>query len=266
MPDRREEVAAGADRHRHQERVGAQRQLAGHASCDRRHHQDGRGIVEERRQRHGSDQHQPERAKRREVLRRGRQPARDQPRGARRLQRLAHRDEGTEQDQHRPLDGLVRFLERQQLQHQHRYRGTEEADRHRYDAHRDQNHRGPEDRRRQIEVARTAQGYVALGQRQAAERGKLVVDALAAALQHQQIALLEADPAQPLGDPAPGAAHRQQVQAVALAQGKLLHGVADHDRVGGHHRLDDRQVFLGSLVRCKPLAVDQLQPGVIDEP
>jgi hypothetical protein len=48
---------------------------------------------------HGGDKHQPERAERGQRLRGGLQPSDDEPGPAGRLQRLAHRDERTEEDE-----------------------------------------------------------------------------------------------------------------------------------------------------------------------
>ena len=200
------------------------------------------------------------------MLRRARKPAGDEPGGAGGLQRLADRDQRAKQDQYRPLDGVVRFLKRQQLKDQHRHRGAEEADRHRHRTGRHQDHRDAEDHRRQVQVARAPEGYVPLGERQAAERGQLVVDALGTALQHQEIAVLEANPAQALRDPAPGAAERQQVEAMALAQRKLLDRAADHRRVRRDNRLHDHQLFRARVAQGKLLAVDQLELGGIDQP
>ena len=62
VADRSEEVAARADRHRHQEGLRPVAERRGEAGRDRRHDEHGRRVVEEGRDRHGGDEDERQRA------------------------------------------------------------------------------------------------------------------------------------------------------------------------------------------------------------
>src|SRR3546814_19626603 len=59
MTEGRAEIAGGAYRHRDQERIGPDPELAGDADDDRRHDHPRRGVVAARRQNHGPAEENP---------------------------------------------------------------------------------------------------------------------------------------------------------------------------------------------------------------
>ena len=148
---------------------------------------------------------------------RGRQPAGDQVGAAGGAQRVADRDERAEHDQDRPFDRVIGLAQRQRAHQQHDHGGAEERDRHRHDvATRPAPWRRPGPaaaaalrRPRPSRRSRSASGR----QPQFAERlrhgGEI-------ALQHDHVAGLQLDRAQPVGDALARAADRQQVDLVAL--------------------------------------------------
>ena len=79
---------------------------------------------------------------------------------------------------------------------------------------------------------------MALGERQTAERRQRLVDRCPASLEHDRIAELEFEAAQPNRRLLPMPADGQDVDAVALAQMQLRGRMADQIRVGGDHRFD----------------------------
>ena len=115
------------------------------------------------------------------------QPAREQLRPAGRAHRFAHRDERSEQDQDRPVDGVVRLTKCQDLRDEQDHREPEEGDRDRHEVERDQRHRGREEECREIARPAASQGDVALGERQAAELAQRIGQNVPGAL-HDDVA------------------------------------------------------------------------------
>ncbi len=139
-------------------------QAAREARRDRGHHENGGGVVEKGSDRHGQQDHQPQRAKRWQVGHHPLQPGGDEVRATGGLDRSTNRDQGRQEYDYRPLDGGIGLVHGHHPQEQHSGRCPSEGNRHGDEVGRHQDHRGRQDPEREPAPLAAAQSHVALAQ------------------------------------------------------------------------------------------------------